>query len=254
MSKDSRQSYNFPKSPCSIEELRPWTDIAAFWVGVSSLSCLSIISIFSLLLLILMPYYLMLQLEEEARKLFDLIMEEDQITLSAFADNIVPIQRWIEKWSLVLWRRVFREFFSRNSTFSKKIEFLSQADTEKAMKRVVMRYFFRELLPSGAIQRISLPSRISKWIDTSSSECVFTLEQKRNFKRPHLMPCLWYIELARTDSCPSKEAALRASCEQQVLIESDSAPVFEAEEDIADDGLTERERAKAASKLARAHA
>ena len=254
MSKDSRQSYNFPKLPCSIEELRPWTDIAAFWAGVSSLSCLSIISIFSLLLLILMPYYLMLQLEEEAGKLFDLIMEEDQITLSASADNIVPIQRWIEKWSLVLWRRAFREFFSRNSTFSKKIEFLSQADTEKAMKRAVMRYFFRKLLQSGAIQRISLPSRFSKWIDTSSSECVFTLEQKRNFKRPHLMPCLWYIELARTDSCPSEEAALRASCEQQVLIESDSAPVVEAEEDIADHGLTERERAKVASKLARAQA
>ena len=30
MSKDNRQSYNFPKSPCSIEELQPWTDIAAF--------------------------------------------------------------------------------------------------------------------------------------------------------------------------------------------------------------------------------
>ena len=30
MSKDSRQSYNFPKSQCSIEELHPWTDIAAF--------------------------------------------------------------------------------------------------------------------------------------------------------------------------------------------------------------------------------
>ena len=117
-----------------------------------------------------------------------------------------------------------------------------------------MRYFFRELLPSGAIQRISLPPHFSKWIDTSSSECVFTLEQKRNFKRPHLMPCPWYIELARTDICPSEEATLQASCKQQVLIESDSAPVVEAEEDIADDGLTERERAKAASKLARAQA
>ena len=45
-----------------------------------------------------------------------------------------------------------------------------------------MRYFFYEPLPSGAIQRISLPSRFSKWIDTSSSKCVFTLEQKKNFK------------------------------------------------------------------------
>ena len=68
------------------------------------------------------------------------------------------------------------------------------------------------------------------------------------------MPYPWYIELACNDSCPSKEAALRASCEQQVLIEGDSGPLVEAMEDIADDGLTERERAKAASKLAKAQA
>ena len=68
------------------------------------------------------------------------------------------------------------------------------------------------------------------------------------------MPCPWYIELAHNDSCPSKEAALRASCEQQVLIEGDSGPLMEAVEDITDDGLTERKRAKAASKLAKAQA
>ena len=68
------------------------------------------------------------------------------------------------------------------------------------------------------------------------------------------MPCPWYIELTRNDSCPSEEAALRASCEQQVLIECESGLVVEAEEDIADDSCTERERAKAAAKLAKAHA
>ena len=148
----------------------------------------------------------------------------------------------------------FSRIFSRNSTFSKKVDFLSQADTEKAMKRAVMRYFFHELLPSGAIQHISLPSWFSKWIETSSSECVFTLEQKKNFKRPHLMPCPWYIKLARNDSCLSEEATLRASCEQQVLIEGDSRVGVEAEEDIPDDGLTKRERAKATAKLAKAQA
>ena len=60
-----------------------------------------------------MPFHVFSQLEEEAGKLYDLIMEEDQITLGAAADTIIPIQRWIEKWSLVLWKRAFREFFSR---------------------------------------------------------------------------------------------------------------------------------------------
>ena len=49
ISKDSRQSYNFPKTPCSIEELRPWTNIVAFWAGVSSLSSFRIISLYLLL-------------------------------------------------------------------------------------------------------------------------------------------------------------------------------------------------------------
>ena len=53
-----------------------------------------------------MPFHVFSQLEEEAGKLYDLIMEEDQITLGATADTIIPIQRWIEKWSLVLWKRL----------------------------------------------------------------------------------------------------------------------------------------------------
>ena len=30
MSKESRQTYNFPKSPCFIDELQPWVDVATF--------------------------------------------------------------------------------------------------------------------------------------------------------------------------------------------------------------------------------
>ena len=66
------------------------------------------------------------------------------------------------------------------------------------------------------------------------------------------MPCLWYIELAQNDSCPSEEAALRASWEQQVLIEGDSRAGVEAEEDNPNNGLTQRKRAKATAKLEKA--
>jgi hypothetical protein len=34
MSKDGRQAYNFPDSPCSTLSLRPWVENAAFWAGV----------------------------------------------------------------------------------------------------------------------------------------------------------------------------------------------------------------------------
>ena len=65
------------------------------------------------------------------------------------------------------------------------------------------------------------------------------------------MPCPWYIELARTDSCPSEEAALKVFCEQQVLVEAESGAGVEADIEISDDGLIERERSRAAAKLAK---
>ena len=65
------------------------------------------------------------------------------------------------------------------------------------------------------------------------------------------MPCPWYIELARSDSCPSEEIVLKASCEQQVLVEANSGPGVETDVEIPDDGLSERKRSRAAAKLAK---
>ena len=65
------------------------------------------------------------------------------------------------------------------------------------------------------------------------------------------MLCPWYIELACTDSCRSKEAALKGSCEQQVLVEADFGARVEADVEIPNDGLTDRERSRAAAKLAK---
>ena len=71
---------------------------------------------------------------------------------------------------------MFCDIFSKGSSFSKKVEFLSQAKTEKALRRTVMRYFLCELIPMCAIQRMDVPARFAKWNDISSNECVFTLE------------------------------------------------------------------------------
>ena len=68
------------------------------------------------------------------------------------------------------------------------------------------------------------------------------------------MPCPWYIELACTNSWSSEEAALKASCVQQVLVEAKSGPRVEADVEIPDDGLTERETNRVAAKLAKLQA
>ena len=52
-------------------------------------------------------------------------------------------------------------------------------DYSKSVKRAIMRYFWRVLVANGAMAVADLPIRFSKWIDTSSSDCVFTDAQKR---------------------------------------------------------------------------
>ena len=115
-------------------------------------------------------------MEEERGKLYARIIEEDKIMLSDNIQSVQPIERWIEKWSLLLWKRAFCDIFSKGFSFSKKAEFLSRAETEKALKRTVMRYFFREVVPMHAIQRLDVPARFAKWSDLSSSRCLLTLE------------------------------------------------------------------------------
>jgi hypothetical protein len=176
-------------------------------------------------------------------------MEEDKIQVNTdVTHNVVTIERWIEKWSLLLWKRAFRDNFSKTSSYSKKSDFLAQPDTEKALRRTVMRYFYRELVPMRVIQRADVPARFAKWSDISSSECVFTLDQRKYFQRPHLLACPWYIDLARTDRCPSEEASLKATCDQEAMVMSSALIVLEDPLAPTDDGLTDKERAKAKAK------
>ena len=168
--------------------------------------------------------------------------------LSDNIQSVQPIERWIEKWSLLLQKRAFCDIFSKGFSFSKKAAFLSQAETEKALRRRVMRYFFREVVPMRAIQHLDVPTQFAKWSDLSSSKCVLTLEQRKNFQRPHLLACPWYIDLARNDKCPSEEASLKASCNQEVLAQSLALIMLEDQLAAFDDGLTGKERAKALAK------
>ena len=62
-----------------------------------------------------------------------------------------------------------------------------QENFSKNVKRAVMRYFWTVLVVNGALAAADLPIRFSKWIDTSSSDCVFTDAQKRRFSHHHLV-------------------------------------------------------------------
>ena len=117
-----------------------------------------------------------------------------------------------------------------------------------------MRYFFYELISMLSIQQMDVLARFAKWNDLSSSECVFTQEQKKHFKRPHLLTCPQYINLNQNDKYTSEEASLKASCNQEVFAQSASLIELEDEFDDPDDGLTDKEWAIFAAKRSKLEA
>ena len=56
---------------------------------------------------------------------------------------------------------------------------MAQENCDKIVKRALMRYFWSVLVAKGALAVANLPISFSKWIDTSSSDYVFTDAQKR---------------------------------------------------------------------------
>jgi len=67
-----------------------------------------------------------------------------------------------------------KSFFGKDGTFTKKDTFLSQESVENAMKWAILRYFWKELVVKGALDRKHISQWFNKWVDVSSSECIFT--------------------------------------------------------------------------------
>ena len=84
------------------------------------------------------------------------------------------------------------------------------------MKRAILRYFWRELVVKGAVDRKNIHIRFIKWVDVLSSECIFTEYQRKQFGRPHLLQCPWYLEMKVNNGCLGEEKNLEANCEQKM--------------------------------------
>ena len=144
-------------------------------------------------------------------------MKEDKIVLKelSLAKPVVPIEKWILAYNCLLWKRAFRDFFVKGATFTKGKEFLSQPNIEKASKRAVVCYFNLELLSKLAIDSNNIPAQFLKWLDTSSADCIFSDYQRKNFARPHLLQCPWYLELHKGEVCLDEERAHQSRCDRE---------------------------------------
>ena len=156
---------------------------------------------------------------------------------------------------MILWTKVFSNHIGKGGSYSKSQEFMAQENCSKSVKRAVMRYFWRVLVANGALGAANLPIHFSKWIDTSSSDCVFTDAQKRRFSHHHLVQCPWYMEMKESDPTPGDEVEFRGACDALTLASGGGAlalPSIDFRAIVDDPELSERMKARAVEKAAKA--
>ena len=195
-----------------------------------------------------------LQLEEETTKLYNLIIEEEKIQLNSeeLLEPVIPIGRWVMRSGCRFWKRSFREFLAADALFTKTKDFHTQNDTDKAVKRMIIRYFHFELLKKKALDFDVMPLRFTTWVDTSSKDSIFNLYQRKNFPAPHLQQCPWYLDLNPSERILDEEVAFKALCDRQTQDLMDAhGGVLEPPPDVP---LTEKEKRKLALQLSKSMA
>jgi hypothetical protein len=78
---------------------------------------------------------------------------------------------------------------------------------------VDFRYFMRELLPLGAIEKAQLPVYLTSWVDKTSPLCMYTMTHTRIWSNAHLKAGCWYTDCGKV-YCPLEEEAVKKACVQ----------------------------------------
>jgi hypothetical protein len=124
-----------------------------------------------------------MQLEEESGIQYSKILEDDRIQISnRLAGGIlVDIQTFVLNGGLKIWKRGYPKIIEKHGKFSKSKKFTEQAETKMAVSRMIVKYLFVKFLKKEAITEDALPPRFAKWLDTSSSDCIFNDYQRKAF-------------------------------------------------------------------------
>ena len=60
-----------------------------------------------------------------------------------------------------------------------------------------IKYFKRELVPKGAIHVQDLSKYFAAWIQKGSDQCIYSAQQLKRYKAPHLEAGCWYLDCHR---------------------------------------------------------
>jgi hypothetical protein len=112
---------------------------------------------------------------------------------------------------------------------------------------VTLRYFMRELLSLGTVDKPKLPVFLTSSVDKSSAFCMYTMGQTRIWSVPHLKAGCWYIDCGKIH-CPIEEEDVKKACEKADLkgaaVASDHGERQEEEVEVEINLLPEKKKNK----------
>jgi hypothetical protein len=116
---------------------------------------------------------------------------------------------------------------------------------------VTLRYFMRELLPLGVVDKPKLPVFLTSWVDKSSALSMYTMGHTRMWSIPHLKADCWYIDCGKIH-CPVEEEDVKKAYEKAdskgAAVASDHGEEQEEEVEVDINLLPEKEKNKAKDK------
>ena len=112
------------------------------------------------------------------------------------------------------------------------------------------RYFKRELVPKGAIDVQALPKYFAAWIQKGSDQCIYTAQQLKRYKQPHLHAGCWYLDCVRGFVFDS-EAEVKTLHDGGVEVEEDTTQVIEDDEGHQDQSSAPPPKPKRGHRLRR---
>jgi hypothetical protein len=68
----------------------------------------------------------------------------------------------------------------------------------------------KELLLLGAVDKPKFLVLLTSWVDKSSTQCMYTMSQKRTWSVPHLKACCWYIDCKKIICSDEEEDVKKA--------------------------------------------
>jgi hypothetical protein len=78
---------------------------------------------------------------------------------------------------------------------------------------VDFRYFMRELLPLGAMEKAQLSVYLSSWVDKTSPLCMYAMTHTQVWSNVHFKVGCWYTDCGKV-YCPLEEEDVKKACVQ----------------------------------------